>query len=172
MNEKAKQTWMPLLIVAAAAVIVYANSLGNGFVTDDSTVMHNPALQGSPLALFNTIDSISDSQIMPFYRPLTYLTFAVEGRLHDFDPFWMHFGNILLHVINALLVYLLSKSLLGDYRPALLAGLLFAVHPIHTESVNFLSGGRNTPTGQPARRDQVDHHAMIHDLNVAAGLRA
>ncbi len=143
--DETQKDWIRGLAVAAVACMVYANSLGNGFVADDPVViLHNPVLQGSPLSLFNTIDSISDTQILPFYRPLTYQTFAVEGRLHGFDPFLMHLINVLLHAVNAFLVYLLARSLFKDYRPALIASLLFVVHPIHAESVNYLSGGRNT----------------------------
>jgi protein O-mannosyl-transferase len=143
-----REKWREFLfgtLISAIAFLVYANSLGNGFVTDDpSVILHNPVLQGNPLQLFSTIDTISDTQLLPFYRPITYLTFYVEGKLHGFNPFLMHLANILLHAANAFLVYRLARLLFADQGPALLVGLLFAVHPIHSESVNFLSGGRNT----------------------------
>ncbi len=133
------------LFIALIAFVVCTNSLGNGFVTDDpSVILHNPALQGSPLSLFSSSDTTSDRNLLPFYRPLTYLTFYAEGRLHGFNPFLMHLVNIILHSANAFLVYLLARTLFDDRAPALIAGLLFAVHPIHSEAVNFLSGGRNT----------------------------
>lgn len=132
-------------LVAAIAFGVYANSIGNGFVTDDpSVILYNPVLQGSPLSLFSNIDTIRETQLLPFYRPFTYLTFYAEGKLHGFNPFLMHLFNVVLHALNAFLVYWLASDLFEDVSPALLAGLLFAVHPIHSESVNFLSGGRNT----------------------------
>lgn len=131
--------------VSIIAVLVYANSLGNGFVTDDpGVILDNPVLQGSPLAVLNAMDTLSDTQLLPFYRPFTYLTFAFEGRLHGFDPLFMHLLNVLLHAFNVFLVYWLARSLFDDHRPAILASMLFAVHPIHAESVNFLAGGRNT----------------------------
>jgi len=140
-----KHTLISVLLIGFAAFLVYANSLGNGFVVDDhSVIIRNPALRGSLLSAFDAIDTGSHPQLNPFYRPFTYLTFLAEWRLHGFDPLLMHLVNVVLHVVNAMLVFLLARSLLGDPRPAFLAGLLFAVHPIHSESVNYLSGGRNT----------------------------
>ncbi|MEW6713872.1 MAG: tetratricopeptide repeat protein [Nitrospirota bacterium] len=143
-REEKREQYFGLLI-AAIAFLVYANSTGNGFVSDDhSVILNNSVLRAAPVSLFNTIDTTSDTQLSPYYRPLTYLTFLIEERLHGFDPFMMHLFNVLLHAVNAFLVYRLGIALLNDQKAALLAGLLFAVHPVHTEGVNFLSGGRNT----------------------------
>jgi protein O-mannosyl-transferase len=126
-------------------IIVYANTLLNGFVTDDpGVILHNPVMQQAPLSLFSAIDTNSDTQLLPFYRPLTYLTFLIEGRAHGFNPRYMHLINVLLHAINVMLVYRLARSLFDDQWPAIIVGFLFAVHPIQSEGVNFLSGGRNT----------------------------
>lgn len=133
------------LVVAAVAFLVYANSLGNGFAWDDSNIIvSNPALNDSPMALFGGIDSARDLEPTPYYRPLTILSFLIEDRLHGRNPSLMHLFNVLLHSFNAFLVFRIALSLLDDRRTALLAGLLFAVHPINAEGVNFLSGGRNT----------------------------
>ena len=134
-----------LLLVAVAAFTVYVNSIGNGLVWDDTIVIiKNSALRGEVLPLFSGIDSGRDVELTPYYRPLTFLTFLIEGQLHGFNPFLMHLINVLLHAVNAFLVYRLARALLNDALAALLAGLLFAVHPVHSEGVDFLSGGRNT----------------------------
>ena len=144
-QKEKKQQLLFGLLVAAVAFFVYANSLVNGFALDDaSVILNNPALRGKLSALFNSIDTTSDTQLLPFYRPFTYLTFYTEGRLHGFNPFFIRLFNVLLHSANAFLVYLLARSLMKDTYAALLAGLLFAVHPVHTEGVDFNSGGRNT----------------------------
>ncbi|OGW40154.1 MAG: hypothetical protein A2X58_07325 [Nitrospirae bacterium GWC2_56_14] len=145
MQIEKKQELLTGLLVAAIAFLVYANSLGNGFALDDtSVILNNPALRGRPSALFSSIDTTSDKQLLPFYRPLTYLTFYAEGRLHGFNPFLVRFFNVLLHSVNAFLVYRLARTLINDKFAALLVGLLFAVHPLHTEGVDFNAGGRNT----------------------------
>jgi tetratricopeptide (TPR) repeat protein len=136
---------LPGLFVAFIAFLVYANSLGNGFVMDDnSVILNNPVLQGTPLSVFRSMDTTSDATPTPYYRPLTYLTFMLEGRMHGFNPFFVRLFNVLLHAVNALLVYLLARTLLHDSNAALIAGLFFAVHPLHTEGVDFNAGGRNT----------------------------
>ncbi len=134
------------LLVAMIAFLTYANSLGNGFTLDDnSVIVNNPALKGSILALFSGIDTNSKTQLLPFYRPITYLTFLVDGRLHGFDPFFIRLFNVLLHSANAFLVFRLARSFFKDnIYAALLTALLFAVHPLQSEGVDFNAGGRNT----------------------------
>lgn len=143
-TEKTKELLLGLFL-ATITCIVYANSLGNGFVGDDhSVILHNPVLRGTPLSLFSGIDTTSDTELLPFYRPFTYLTFLMEQRLHGLTPYLVRLFNVILHAANTFLVYRLSSSLLTNKYTALLAGLLFAIHPLQSEGVNFNSGGRNT----------------------------
>ncbi len=145
MLEKAGKDWRAGLLVALLAFLVYANSLGNGFTWDDkSVILLNPLLRGTPLALFSSIDTTSDAQLLPYYRPLTLLTFLIEEQVHGLTPFAVRLFNVLLHAANAFLVYCLARLLIGDTFAALLAGLLFAVHPLNAEGVDYNAGGRNT----------------------------
>jgi len=135
-----------LLFLAVTVFSVYANSLGNGFTLDDtSVIINNPVLKGSISSLFSSIDTNSETQLLPFYRPVTYLTYLIEGRVHGFNPFLIRLFNVLLHTANTLLVFKLARSLYKEdiYAP-LLAALLFAVHPLQSEGVDFNAGGRNT----------------------------
>ncbi|HIJ86958.1 MAG TPA: tetratricopeptide repeat protein [Desulfuromonadales bacterium] len=134
------------LFVAAVAFLVYANSLGNGFaLDDDSVILNNPALKNGIISLFNSIDTTNETQLLPFYRPVTYLTFFIEGQLHGFNPFFIRLCNVLLHSANTFLVYRLARSLFKGttYTPIFVA-LLFALHPLQSEGVDFNAGGRNT----------------------------
>lgn len=134
------------LLVAAIAFLVYANSLGNGFtLDDDSVILNNPVLKGDFLSLFSSIDTTGETQLLPFYRPFTYLTFMIEWHLHGFNPFFVRLANVLLHSANTFLVYRLARTLNKEnIYVALLAGLFFAVHPQQSEGVDFNAGGRNT----------------------------
>ncbi|MBF0327627.1 MAG: tetratricopeptide repeat protein [Nitrospirae bacterium] len=123
---------------------VYANSLNNGFVWDDTNVIvTNPALRGPAFDVFNRIDNTRDYEMLPYYRPLTIFTFMVEERMYGLNPAFMHLVNILLHSINALLVYILARSFISQNYVAFLASLLFAVHPVNTETVNFIAVRNN-----------------------------
>lgn len=134
------------LSIALIAFLVYVNSIGNGFVGDDhSIIQHNPVLrEENPLQLFNRIDTPSDTMLLPYYRPLTYLTFWLEWRIHNLNPQLMHLANVIIHSLNSLLVFFFALYLLRDKGAAFISGLLFAIHPVNSETVNFLSGGRNT----------------------------
>ncbi|MDD2735832.1 MAG: glycosyltransferase family 39 protein [Desulfuromonadaceae bacterium] len=134
------------LFVATIAFLVYANSLGNGFtLDDDSVILNNPVLRGNFFSLFSSIDTTGETQLLPFYRPVTYLTYMIEWHLHGFNPFFVRLANVLLHTANSFLVFRLARSLNKDnVYMALLAGILFAVHPQQSEGVNFNAGGRNT----------------------------
>jgi protein O-mannosyl-transferase len=128
LNAEKKRDITFSLLVVFAAFALYANSLGNGFVWDDDIVIiANSTQRNSALALFRGIDAGRDTDLTPYYRPLTLLTFLIEDRLHGLNPFLMHFLNVLLHAANAFLVYRLARSLLNDNYAALLAGMLFAV---------------------------------------------
>jgi tetratricopeptide (TPR) repeat protein len=69
------------------------------------------------------------------YHPLVILSFAVEYHFFELDPWIYHATNLFLHALNALFVFLLIRSLRGGTFVPLLAALLFAVHPLHVESV-------------------------------------
>jgi len=75
-----------------------------------------------------------------YFRPLASLSLAVDYALWGSNPFGYHLTNVLLHSACSLLVCLLALGL-GASRPvSWIAGLLFAVHPIHTESVAWIAG--------------------------------
>lgn len=132
------------LAVALVAFVVYANSLGNGFVWDDDLViLANPALKGAVSDIFSSIDTGRVTEPTPYYRPLTLLTYIIEQRLHGFTPFLVRLVNVLLHSTNTFLVYRLGTSLKIGRSTAVIAGLLFAVHPLQSEAVDFNSS-RNT----------------------------
>ncbi len=144
-QEERKRELVAGLFVASLAFLVYANSLGNGLVWDDAVVIReNQALREGIAPLFGGIDTARNIELTPYYRPLTLLTFLIEERLHGLTPLPMHLVNLLLHAVNAFLVYRLTRLLTRRNDAAALAGILFAVHPINTEAVNFVSGGRNT----------------------------
>jgi tetratricopeptide (TPR) repeat protein len=137
--------------VFAVAFAVYANSLANGFVWDDPIILERQlAVFDSPSAVLVTPRGIP--QFSPdYYRPLTIASYlldrAVGARLAvlgEEEAFAFHLSLVLAHAVASMLVFLLGLRLLGGARPAvagaLAAGALFAVHPIHTESVAWMAG--------------------------------
>lgn len=144
MNEQ-RSDLMLGVAVALIAFFAYSNSLANQFVWDDAVVIvSNSDTKGNPVALFFGIDRGRLTDVTPYYRPLTMFSFLVEDRLHGLTPHLVRLCNVLLHSACALLVYRFVRSFKISMTGALLAGLLFAVHPLHSEAVNFNAGGRNT----------------------------
>lgn len=114
-------------------------------------------------AIFNTTLSIDDTDMITrmnaghfswtglfsprssfYYRPLLILTFWVDKWLWDFAPTFSLLENILLHAANTLLVFsLIEQCVTADSKNRYLSfvgALIFAVHPIATESINWMSG--------------------------------
>ena len=80
-----------------------------------------------------------------YYRPLLGLTFYFDSFVWGMSESFLHLENILFHTLNVILVYLISGRLSARYSNhdntvPLCAALLFAIHPINTESVNWISG--------------------------------
>jgi len=77
---------------------------------------------------------------VPFYRPLLIVSFILDYQLWGVHSFGYHYTNVLLHIVNALLVYLLVVTLFHHKYLALFSSMIFATHPIQTEAVAWISG--------------------------------
>jgi Flp pilus assembly protein TadD len=119
--------------------------LGNGFVWDDHQIVQGPAEVGlSDVSdALTTADVLLKSQPTPYYRPLTRVTFVADRALFGLSPLPYHLENVGLHVAAALALFALARRLFGQTVPAFGAALLFAVHPVNAETVNFVSARNN-----------------------------
>ncbi|MDP7638974.1 MAG: tetratricopeptide repeat protein [Candidatus Hydrogenedentes bacterium] len=73
------------------------------------------------------------------WHPLTWLSWMLDVSLFGFSPGVFHAINAILHLTNACLVYALFAALTGARKPSFVVAALFAVHPIHVESVAWIS---------------------------------
>lgn len=130
-------------LVAALALVVYANSLRNGLVYDDPSVITNNEAAHDPRAwrkiLLAPSWQVTGAPALA-YRPLTTWTFALNYAAHGAHPLGYHVVNVLLHAGVAALLVVLAGSMGLPVWVAGLAGALFAVHPIHTEVVAGVVG--------------------------------
>ena len=130
------------LAVAAACVLVYANGLDNSFHYDDEhSIEDNIHLRdlGNIPAYFVDPSLFSVDAQKAMYRPLLLVSYALNYTAGGFEVRGYRLVNILLHAINACLVWCLARLFFGADRPALVAGLLFALHPLGSEPVNYIS---------------------------------
>ena len=128
--------------MVAAVLAVYANALGGAFLWDDlHLVVGNPLIkhwQAWP-RLFGS-DLFPPPIASGYYRPLQALSYGLDYRLWGLVPFGFHLTNVLLHAATAVLLFRVAVALLGATFPALVAALLFAVHPLHVEAVTYVAG--------------------------------
>nr|XP_048274229.1 protein O-mannosyl-transferase TMTC3 [Myodes glareolus]XP_048274230.1 protein O-mannosyl-transferase TMTC3 [Myodes glareolus] len=132
------------LIVSVVAAC-YWNSLFCGFVFDDvSAILDNKDLHPStPLKTLFQNDfwgtPMSEERSHKSYRPLTVLTFRLNYLLSELKPMSYHLLNTVFHAVVSVIFLKVCKLFL-DKRSSVIAALLFAVHPIHTEAVTGVVG--------------------------------
>jgi Tfp pilus assembly protein PilF len=123
--------------------LIYGYSLRNGFVRwdDGSLITENSAIRQINAASLKAIVTNYDPEL---YIPLTFFSYQLDYRVGGTDPFVYHLQNLVWHVLNALLVswlfFLLTR---GRKGVALLAGLLFLAHPLHTEAVAWAAARKD-----------------------------
>ncbi|HEY6006460.1 MAG TPA: tetratricopeptide repeat protein [Anaeromyxobacter sp.] len=132
-------------LLVAAALAAYWNSFDVPLQFDDLVLISdNPAVHAPELSLEQLSRAASG---FPFHRWLPYATFAANHAVHGLRPFGYHLVNWALHAGNALLVALVARQLLAALRfedvrarrrTATIAGLLFALHPVHTQAVTYV----------------------------------
>lgn len=123
--------WWPL--VGLAAVLPYLHSLNIGFLSDDF------GLAAAARAAQGPLDVVRLRPYCLFYRPLSEVAWWAGVQVWGGAPLGYHLLSLALHAGNSLLVYLVGLRLTGSRLAAGLAGLLFAVHPIHVEPVVWAS---------------------------------
>lgn len=127
------------IAVAGAAAVVYLGVLWNGFAYDDLTIIvANP--------LVHTLSGVWQAFTAPYfpanidssvYRPLAVVTYALDWFVQS--TAWFHAVNLLWHVAASVLVAVLARRWAGD-AAGLVAGMVFAVHPVHVEAVANVVG--------------------------------
>lgn len=131
------------LILVASCAVFYSNSLRNPFIwDDDALVVKNPFLSS-----WANLPRAFTSDLYPgvtsgsnFYRPLQTISYMWDYHFWQLDPFGYHLSNIILQVLVSFLVFLFSRIILKDTRIAIAAAIFFALNPLHTEAVTYISG--------------------------------
>ena len=116
------------LAVAAAAAIAYLPSLAGVFHFDDyNVIVHYPTVHS-----WEALIERAGGGVRPLLKASYTLNWTLGGGFSIF--------NIAVHALNAALLFLVGKQLFADRRAALIAALLFALHPAASEAVTYISG--------------------------------
>jgi len=163
-TNRSRTTFSVAVVVALITLVVYLPALRNDFVTwdDDVNVYDNPHIRVLDWSFFQW--AFTDISIS-YWQPVVWISHAVDYSLWGLNPLGHHLTNIVLHALNTFLVVMLVARLLEfggspaggapqltpHYSPftthlsrftllaAGVAGLLFGIHPLHVESVAWIT---------------------------------
>jgi tetratricopeptide (TPR) repeat protein len=148
-------------LILAVTFLAFINTVGNGFAYDDTTQIHkNELIQVRSLGDFvnklppaltrevwfwRTLQDKDPSKetgpTTPYYRPMFTLYLMLGWTLFgDQAPGGWHLANVLMHLLAVYFAFLIMKKVTGDLTLSAIGTLLFAVHPLRTESVAWISG--------------------------------
>lgn len=135
------------VILAALTVIAYLPAFNAGYMLDDHILIEkNPAIKNiGNIPLF----FISKEARVPkefsnlqsdIYRPLQSASYAISFMFWGNNPRLFHAENVLIHIINGFLIYLLLYRILKNRPLSFIASALFLIHPVQVEAVTYLAG--------------------------------
>lgn len=129
-------------LLAAVTVAAYLPAMGCGFIWDDDDYVTN----NSTLRDLSGLRRIwTEPNSIPQWYPVVHTTFWAEYHLWGLDAFGYHLVNVLLHCISAMLLWAILKKL--EIPGAYLAAAIFALHPVHVESVAWITERKNVLSG-------------------------
>ncbi len=149
MPGRTRRPWWsrPELVSAAAAIVCFVNVLPNGFCYDDDPIVRfNPKVNdpGQWRAIWTTDYRPETKEASPnrdlLYRPVSLSSYRLLRTIGGDNPFPHHAVNVILHALICVLVARLCRTVGGSEAAALVAGVLFAVLPIHSEVVASIVG--------------------------------
>ncbi|HZZ26493.1 MAG TPA: tetratricopeptide repeat protein [Pirellulales bacterium] len=127
-----------IVILVVATSLAYLPAWNGGFILDDDGLLLNNPLVQAPDGLYRLWFTTQSQD----YWPLTYTTFWLEWRLWGNHPAGYHAVNLVLHIGESLLIWLIISRL--SIPGGFLAAALFALHPVNVESVAWISQRKNT----------------------------
>ena len=144
-----KKFWA-VLILLTAVFVSYAPALRNGFVWDDTAlILRDPLIRSWRLIpeSFNHFLFI-DATASDFYRPLQRLSYTLDYALVGFQPALYHATSILWHGMAGVALFFFAQELLSSSGierrrsglVALIAAVIWAIHPVHSAAVVYISG--------------------------------
>jgi protein O-mannosyl-transferase len=125
-------------LIVLAVLLVYLPALSGSFIWDDEALVANNRLLQSPHGLYGLWCTTES----PDFWPLSFTSFWIEWRLWGTNSTGYHASNLVLHVVESLLIWIILRKL--SIPGAFLAAIIFAVHPVNVESVAWIAQRKNT----------------------------
>lgn len=145
-SKEYRTTWLHAAIMIAAVLIAYSKVFGAGFMSWDDIdyVFNTPDITGFTATNFK--NWWSDFYIGN-YQPLPMMSYTLDYLIGGEEPFIYHLTSIIWHIACVILLYACIKKLQGNAYIALFVALLFAIHPVQTESVSWIAARNKVMNG-------------------------
>ncbi len=132
-----------VLIVVLGSFFAYLNIYSHEFLWDDEFLIQNNIFirswENLP-KIFTTCSGAGAGRLDNFYRPMQTLFYTLIYSFFKLNPFGYLFLNVLLHLSNAILIFLLLKKISKNDYLAALVSFFWVIHPVHTEAITYMSG--------------------------------
>lgn len=143
LNIKQKYSFFVVLILIALTLCIYwpVQNYGFTYFDDDVYVTRNSNIQAGM-----TLEGLRwafTTKYFGLWNPLTWLSLMFDYQLFGFNAGGYHWTNVILHILNSVLLFLLFKNLTGAVWRSACVAALFAVHPINVESVVWIAERKN-----------------------------
>src|SRR5271169_3437144 len=132
-HSSQKGTVLLCLLLTVLVLVAYSPVTHNGFLNydDDAYITNNPHVRAG--LTWATVK----------WAPLSWLSHALDCELFGLNPAGHHYGSVLLHAGNAVLLFLLLQGVTGFRWRSLMVASLFALHPVNVESVAWAAERKN-----------------------------
>ncbi|MCP4049644.1 MAG: tetratricopeptide repeat protein [bacterium] len=137
------QTALQILAICLLVLICYFNIITTPFLWDDEVmIVANPMIKSfkNIIYIFTSSAFGQKASIGKFYRPVQIISYIIDYKLWKLNPVGYHLTNILIHTLNSLLIFYLLVKINIRKNLAFIIAVIFAVHPVHIESVTYISG--------------------------------
>jgi tetratricopeptide (TPR) repeat protein len=131
-----------LIGIVLFTILIYSNSIGNGFVDFDDTenVVDNVSIRELNL---RNITHYFTTPLQFMYTPLVYVSYAVDYQIGKSAPWIYHTTNLFLHICNILLLFWIFKKYTKQNFIALFITFIFAIHPVNVDGISWISTRSN-----------------------------
>jgi len=142
-SENLKKFWgnyRVYFLLGFIVFLVYFNSIFAPFIRDDiHLVVQNPYIKNFLNFPHYFTQDLFRGKTSNFYRPMQTIFYAIVYHFAGLKPCVFHLLNIILHIINTILIFILMKKLYGE-EIAFFSSLFFGIHPLNTEAITYISG--------------------------------
>lgn len=139
-----KKTYYILLLIIVG-FLVYSNTFANNFLWDDEIYFVNNQqthdLKNIPNFFLSKTPIVGSNNklLANLYRPGAFFIYTIFYNISNSTPLFFHLFQILLHISNSILLFLILKFFWDNLGLSFILALIFLVHPINSEAVNFMS---------------------------------